>query len=207
MSRSAFGAIELIGVLAILVILTALLFPRLSRKANAPDPIQTVSEAKVIEASIAIQSLQSAITAHLAQFGGLASQNGTALTFTQSYDQFGQVLLSEGLIEKPFAVRLGTSSRVCLLRVSGLSFASPVDAFNGAYDLNGKGRNEVVGEALVAEAVISGVSEAGAKALNDQVDGPQLAAAPGQDDLRGRVIYRKAGADGNTEVHVYLTAK
>lgn len=207
MSQRAFGAIELIGVLAILVILLALLLPKISRTISNPEPIQSVNEAHIMQASIALQSLQAAVTAHLAQFGSLASLSGNPLTFATTYDQFGQVLLSEGLIERPFEVSLGTNAIVRLVRVSGLTPTILVDGANGAYDLHGDGRNDVLGASFVVEAVISGVSEAGARALNDQIDGPRLGSTIGRDDLLGRVIYRKAGLDGLTEVHIYILQK
>ena len=208
--QHAFGAIELIGVLAIIAILTALLLPRLSRNPNQagiPDVLPAVNEAHITEAVFAVQSLEAAVTAHLAQFGSLGSFNGTPASVSGTYDKFSQVLLSEGIIERPFDLRLGTNSFLRLVNVSGLAATTPVDGLNGAYDLNGQGKNNVVGAAYVVEAVIPGVTEGEARALNDRLDGPRLGAPPGSEDLLGRVIYDKAGADGRTEVHIHIFHK
>jgi hypothetical protein len=207
MNQRAFSAIELIGVLAIVAILTALLLPRLSRTSNKPDVMQTLNEAHITEALFAVQSLEAAVTAHLGQFGSLASFNGSPATFSGTYDKFSQVLLSEGLIERPFDVRLGTNSFLRLVNTSGLTAATPVDCLNGAYDLDGGGRNSVVGAAFVVEAIIPGVTEQEARALNDRLDGPRLAAPAGSDDLLGRVIYRKPGPDGRTDLHIHILHK
>jgi len=207
MRQRGFSAVELIGALAILVILTALLLPRISRKANTADVIETVNTGHVIETVVAIQSLQTAVTAHIAQSGSLASQNGSPLGFAQTYDAFGQVLLSEGLIEKPFAVRLSTNAMVRLVKATGLSPTSAIELSNGAYDLDGDGKNDVVGAAFVVEAVLPGVKLVEARALNEQLDGPRLGENANEDDLLGRVVYRKPGAQGRTEVHIYIMRK
>jgi hypothetical protein len=207
MSQRAFSAIELIGVMAILAILTILLLPQITRRTGKPDVFQTVNDAHVIEAVVAIQSIQAAATAHLAQFGSLASLNGTPLSFSGAYDKFGQVLLTEGIIERPFALRLGTNAFLRLVNVSGLSAGSPVNGSSGAYDLNGDGKNAVVGASFVLEAVIPAVSEAEARAMNDRLDGPSLGASPGTSDVLGRVIYRSAGSTGLTELHIYVVRK
>jgi prepilin-type N-terminal cleavage/methylation domain-containing protein len=207
MNQRAFSLIELIGVLAILAMLTALLLPRLSGKhQSAPDVIRTMNEAHITEAMIAVQSIEPIINTHIAQFGSLGSFNG-APAASGTYDNFSQILIKEGVLERPFGVSLGSSSFLRLIGTSGLTATTPVDGLNGAYDLDGDGKNDVVGAAFVVEAVILGVKEAEAMALNDRLDGPRLAAINGGDDLLGRVIYRKAGADGLTEVHVHIMHK
>jgi type II secretory pathway pseudopilin PulG len=207
MSQRAFSAVELIGVMAILAILTALLLPQITRKTSKRDVFQTVNDAHVIEAVVAIQSIQAAATTHLTQFGSLASLNGTPLTFTGAYDKFGQVLLTEGIIERPFGLSLGTNAFLRLVNVSGLSPGSPVNGTSGAYDLNGDGKNAVVGASYLLEAVIPAVTEAEARALNDRLDGPSLGSSPGTSDVLGRVIFQSAESNGHTEVHIYVTRK
>jgi type II secretory pathway pseudopilin PulG len=207
MDRRAFSAIELVGVLAILAILTALLLPRLTRNSNKPNVIQTINEAHITEVALAVQSLEAAATAHLAQYGSLGSFAGSPATFSGNYDRFSQVLLSEGLIERPFDVRLGTNSFLRLINATGLTATTPVDGANGAYDLDGSGKNKVVGAAFVLEAIIQGVSEAEASAINARLDGQRLAAPAGKNDLSGRVMYRAVGIDGRTELHIHILNK
>src|SRR5579863_1540064 len=93
---------------------------------------------------------------------------------------------------------------VRLVKVSGYSPATVVNGTNGAYDLDGDGKNDVLGASFVVEAVLPGVDESEARALNDRVDGPSLGATLSGDDFMGHVIYRKAGPDGRTEVHMFI---
>ena len=207
MNHRAFGAIELISVLAILAILAALVAPRVLQTVRTTQSTQTVNEAHITQALVAIQGIQPAITAHLAQFGSLASRNGTPLAFPDTYDNFGQVLLTEGLIERPFELGIGTNATLRLIKVSGVTSGTTVTGFNGVYDLDGDGRNDVAGAAFVLEAVVPGVNELEARALNDRLDGSRLGAGPGQSDLLGRLVYLAPAPDGTTTLHIYLMRK
>jgi hypothetical protein len=104
-------------------------------------------------------------------------------------------------------VMLGTNAMLRLRRLAGLTAASPSDCTNGAYDLDGDGRNDVLGGAFLVEAVIPQVREPDARALNDRLDGPRLGTGRGQSDSLGRVIYPKPATDGRTEVHIYILHK
>lgn len=207
MNQRAFSFIELIGILAIAAILTALLLPKISHSLHRTDVIQTVNEAHVLELTVAIRSLESAINAHLAQFGTLASADGKPLAISGSYDQFGQILLSEGLLDRPFSARLGTNAFIRLVNVSGLTATTPVNCVNGAYDLDGDGRNDIAGAAFVAEAIIGGVTGVQAAAVDNRVDGARLAGPGGEANLVGRVIYLKPDLEGRTELHIHLLHK
>jgi hypothetical protein len=203
MSRQAFGLLELIGVLAVLAILAAVVLPRVMRVANPQTTIQVSREALITEAVLALQSLQAAVTAHVAQHGCLACMNGVPLTFSENYDGFAQVLLTEGFIERPFYLKLATNSVLRLRRISSLVAGSAVDAFNGAYSLDGSGKNSVIG-AVVVEAVLPRVPETEARALNERIDGASPAPAAGKEDKLGRVIYPASDAQGRTDVHIYV---
>ena len=207
MNRRGFGALELISVLAILAILTALVLPRVLRTTPPAQIPQTVNEAHITQALAELQALEPAIAAHVAQSGSLASRNGTPLAFSDSYDNFGQVLLSEGVIERPFWFNLGTNTTLRLVKLASVSSGTQFDALNGLYDLDGDGHNDMVGAAFVLEATIAGVHEVEASALNDRLDGPRLGARPGENDLVGRVVYLVAGPDGVTTVHIYITRR
>jgi hypothetical protein len=91
-----------------------------------------------------------------------------------------------------------------ILDVSGLSAAAPGNGAPGAYDLNGDGQNDIVRERYVVEAVIFGVTDPDAKALNDQLDGPPLGADAQGNDLRGQVIWNGAPPQAPREVHIYI---
>jgi type II secretory pathway pseudopilin PulG len=203
MRRQAFGLLELIGILAILAILSAFVLPRMMRVASPQMTIQVSSEARITEAVIALQSLQSAAATHVAQHGCLACMNGVPLTFSENYDGFAQVLLAEGVTEKPFYLTLATNSVLRLRRISSLSAGSAVDGINGAYSLDSSGKNTVIG-AIVLEAVLPGVAGPDARALNERIDGAGPPVGAGGADKLGRVIHPPPDAQGRTDVHVYL---
>ena len=150
-----------------------------------------------------VRAIKTAAAEHCARFGSLASRNGTPFAVPASFDHYDSVLLSEQLLDRPFEARLGTSTTVRLLNVSGHSFEPSVGFVDGAYDLDGHGAG-LAGASYVLEAVISGVSETEAKALNDALDGPALGANPGEDDSRGQFTYRGGDPARAREVHIYI---
>jgi hypothetical protein len=196
-------------VLAILVILASLILPRVLWEVTRPEAGPALSLAGVDEALIDLEGIKNATVEHCARFRTLNSKNGMPLEVPASYDHFDSVLLSEGLLDKPFGARVGASGSGALIRlvnVSRLSAATPVDGHNGAYDLAGRRRNDLAGASHVVEAVFFGLSEAEAKALNERLDGPALGANTDSSDTRGRVVYAAPAAVGALcEVHVYIT--
>lgn len=204
MRREGFGVLELIGVLAILAILSALVVPRVMRVSHPQQVVRIESDGRVFEAVIALQSIQTAAAAHLAQHGCLPCLNGVPLSFAGNYDGFGQVLLSEGLIERPFHLALATNGFLRLHKITGNVAGSTVEGFNGAYSLDGTGRNTVIG-GVVLEAVLPGLSESDARALDERIDGTGQRSGVETGDWLGRVIYPAPDAQGRTEVHVYIS--
>ena len=123
-----------------------------------------------------------------------------------AYTNYDGVLLVEGFLDKPFAVKIGTSATIQLVDTSGLQATTTPDGSNGAYDLDGDGNNNVLGAYLV-EAVIFGVLQSDARTLNDRLDGSALGESGGSNqDFLGRVIYHKPPGQGTLyEVHIYIT--
>ena len=150
-------------------------------------------------------AIKSAAAQHCARFGSLASRNGTPLTVPANYDRYDAILLSEQLLDQPFQVRLGSGATIRLLNVSGRSFSSRLGFVEGAYDLGGRGPSGRAAASYVLEAVLSGLSENEARALNDGLDGPALGADPGEDDSRGQVTYRGGDPAQPREVYIYIT--
>ena len=89
--------------------------------------------------------------------------------------QFDLVLLKEGFLDKPFAVKIGDgisgsiNTRVEVISIAGLKTGDTVDA-NGAsgYALAGGTTNSITGSVL-AQAVITGVTESDARDLSDRI--------------------------------------
>ncbi|HEY5909595.1 MAG TPA: type II secretion system protein [Verrucomicrobiae bacterium] len=197
--QRAFSLVELIGVLAILTILAVLVIPRISNRANTARIAGSVDQARVQQALASVQAVKTAATEHCAKFGTLASRNGTPLAVSASYDKYDAILLSEQLLDQPFSVRLGTGATVRLVKATGRSLSSRQGIGGGA----SAGGGAAPEGAYLLEAVIFGVPEREAKALNDALDGPSLGAEPGEDDSQGRVTYR--GGDPGTPREVYIS--
>ncbi len=203
--RGGFSFIELIGVLAVIAILACVLLPRISRRASPARVAGAVDQAKVDQVLASVQAIKTAASQHCARFGSLASRNGTPFPVAAAYDQYDAILLSEQLLERPFWSKLGTGATIRLLKIDRSSWAGRLGFVEGEFDLSGRGGNDVAGAAYLLEAVIPGVTEAEAEALNDGLDGPALGAGPGEDDSRGMVTYSGGNPAKPREVHIYIT--
>lgn len=192
LKTKAFTLIEMIGVLAVIAILAALLIPKI---------FEAINNARVNNAALSCNTVKTAIADHYAKFGTLLTDNGTN-ALTAPVANFDRILLSEGFLDKPFQVKIGDGITNQARLVASVAAATAPAANNAAYDLDGTNAvNDAIG-GVVVEAYITGVSEADAKDLNDRLDGPSLGTPIGTDDMIGRVKY----ATGDpTEVRVYLT--
>lgn len=204
--RCAFSAIEMIGLLALLAIVVSLLVPQVFKaRSSAGAAAQAVNQAHVEDVAAGLAAIKTAVTAHYAQFGSLASSKGVPLKVSGSYEHYDLVLLAEGLLDRPFTAAMGTKASIRLVDVSGFSATTAVDAANGAFDLDGDGKNDVVGAAYVVEIVISGITPDEAKAVNARLDGPTLGADSSGNDLLGRVTCRQPTPASPRELHIYIT--
>ena len=200
--RAAFTLIEMIGVLAVIAILAAVLIPKV---------FQAINDSRVTNAALSYNTVKTAISDHYAKFGSLLSSNGIAMTAGAGAAlAFDRVLVSEGFLDKPFDVKIsaitaGVSNHVEI--IAALAPTVDPNVNNNAYNLDNTGTtatdmNKALG-GVVVQAVIPGVTENDAKDLNDRLDGPALGSAIGADDLLGRVKYD--GGANPTTVYVYLT--
>lgn len=210
--RAAFTLVEMIGVLAIIAILASLLIPRV---------FQAIGDSKISNAASSCNSVKAAVNEYYGKYGLIAGPKGATLGLTNaadiSEDWDLNVLVAEGIAEKPFSVRIGNGllgstangSRLRVINISGnANTVDPVaDLANGAYNLDGSTNaaalNDVTGNLLV-EAVIEGVDAQDAKDFNDRLDGPALGVANlTTADSRGRVKYTTP-VGGKTDIRVYM---
>jgi prepilin-type N-terminal cleavage/methylation domain-containing protein len=194
-NRHAFTLIEMIGVLAVIAILAALLIPKV---------FEAINNARINSAAVSYNTVKAAVIDHYAKFGTIASINGVA-TGTNNLQNFDTVLLQEGFLDKPFATKISNANSV---RVSA-GLANDVDATadNAAYNLDGDDTvvaNNAAG-AHVVEALLLGVAPADAKELNDRLDGVDLGIGNADEDLLGRVKYGEPDGDGLVDVYIYVT--
>jgi len=187
--------IEMIGVLAVIAILAAMLIPRV---------FQAVDTARVTSTMVACETVKTAAIDHYGRQGRLDMAFGTNLILTSGvyagYDT--NVLMPENLLDKPFQVKLAggdpsTNSVIQLI--------SALQSNGGAgYRLDGVTVGTTNAQ-FVLEAVIYGCSIADAKELNDRIDGGSLGSLDlSTPDNRGRVEYGTP-AGGTVNVFVYLT--
>ncbi len=204
----AFTLIEMIGVLAVIAILAGMLIPKV---------FSAISNARVSNAAVCCETIKTALADHYAKYGAIPVDGTTnpPITLTPSTGaalQFDLVLLKEGFLDKPFAVKIGDgisgsiNTRVEVISIAGLKTGDTVDA-NGAsgYALAGGTTNSITGSVL-AQAVITGVTESDARDLSDRIDGSSAAftnPTTGTSDASGRVKYATSAT--TTTVYVYLT--
>jgi len=188
-----FTLIEMIGVLAVIAILAALLVPKI---------FEAINNARVNNAAVSYNTAKTALADHYAKYGTMLSSNGTPITVGAGESlNFDKVLVTEGFMDKPFIVKIGDGVTNHVEVMAAATAATAVTAANTAYDLDGSGTtpNDCAGS-VVVQAVIYGVAAGDAKDLNDRIDGEALGATTAP-DLKGRVKY---AADGSGTMTVYM---
>jgi prepilin-type N-terminal cleavage/methylation domain-containing protein len=205
-----FTLIEMIGVLAVIAILAAMLIPKI---------FEAVNNSRINNVAVTCATIKTAIADHYAKFGAIpvdGTQTPPAILPIPltAYDRY---LIKEGFLDKPFAVKIGdgtTNASVVLSTCNNVSTVVPVPSGNtvggvvtdAEFNLTGIAgtANEVLGQ-IVAYAVIPGVLPADALALSLRIDGSSLSEAViGTPDQRGRVKYTAPDQSGLMTVYVYL---
>ena len=193
----AFTLIEMIGVLAVIAILAALLIPRV---------FNAINDARVNSVIVGAQTVKTATIQTYANNGRFDATNNMPVTVPSTpwsgYDT--NVLMAQGLLDKPFLTKAGTNSYVQLISLSGITPSTAVTGnSSGAYSLQGvSGQNDVTGT-YVVECVVEGVAEADAQTISQRIDGATMSQTAFIGDSLGRVKYSSSGG-GPVDVHIYL---
>jgi len=183
-----FTLIEMIGVLAVIAILASLLIPKV---------FNAINDARINNAIVSYETVKAAVTDHYGKYGALNNISNTVATAAQLNAFDTQVLLAEGLIDKPFATKIGTEAVIQVV---------PAAQANGGagYLLDGT-NNATANMTYVCEAKISGVLAQDAFDLSTRLDGAALTGAnSAAADTFGRVEY--AGTFPTT-VYMYITGR
>jgi type II secretory pathway pseudopilin PulG len=188
---AAFTLIEMIGVLAVIAILAAVLIPKV---------FEAINNSRINNAAMSVQTVKTALADHYAKFGSIASSNSVVLT-TLPNPNFDVVLLNEGFLDKLFTTKIGITTNNVFISSTGTT-PPAVDATSHTYDLNGDGTVDTLANTIVVDAVITGCTEQDAKDLNDRIDGIALGTAIGTADTLGRVKY---DATSPTTAYIYIT--
>ena len=215
-NRQGFTLVEMIGVLAVVAILTAMLIPKV---------FETINSARVSAAASSVNTIKTAVANHYSKFGGFGDSTGslfipapeleTGATVTeldaQNFDT--NVLLPDGMLEKRFSVKLGDQKDTNLVRVRqivGADTSDLITATSANYDMDGVVTDVDTNDgALVCECVITGVSAADARALKQEIDGSDITAisnlpAVGLAATKARVKYGSIGPGATGTLLVYI---
>ena len=199
--KQGFTLIEMIGVLAVIAILAAVLIPKV---------FEAINNARINNSAMTCNTAKTALVDHYAKYGAIPVDGTTGTALSLPAEQFDLTLLKENFLDKLFAVKIGdgtsgaSNARVRLFDISGTGTNAVDGASDTGFALSGTStQNEATGS-VCAEAVITGVTASDAKDLNDRIDGPALGSAINVADLKGRVKYATPSG-GVTTVYVYLT--
>src|SRR2546426_1823073 len=100
-SEQGFTLLEMIGVLAVIAILAAVLIPKV---------FEAINNSRINNASMTCGTVKTAIADHYAKYGGLNVDGSTtpaATIFTFPNDTYDQILLKEQFLDKLFSVKIG----------------------------------------------------------------------------------------------------
>ncbi len=204
---AAFTLIEIIGVVAVIAILAAVLTPRV---------VNVIARGKISATAQSIGSLKSATTDYLGKNGSLPTREGTGSTNgAVSVGRFDADLVTAGFTEKLFACSIGTQTfdssaltgRIHIRSVSATSSATvtaPTATVGGVnFDLDrSTSTADFTSGQMVVTAFIPGVSITDAIALNKILDGDDNTGTTA--DSTGRCMYSAAAVDNTVTVYVYV---
>lgn len=206
-NNGAFTLIEIVGVVAVIAILAAVLTPRV---------VGVIARGKVNATAQSLGSLKSATADYIAKNGAVPARDGTGSTNSAvATGRFDADLVAGGFTEKLFGVSLGTqtfdnSALTGRIHVRSLSATSsgtvttPTTTVGGAnFDLDRSTSSaDFTSGQMVVTAVIPGVSVTDAIALNKILDGDDNTGTGA--DITGRCIYSAAAVDNTVTVYVYI---
>ena len=191
-----FTLIEMIGVLAVIAILASMLIPKI---------FEAINSARVNNAAVSYNAMKTAVMDHYGKYGSILVSNTIPFVVpSPASSNYDKVLLSEGLSDKLFTVKIGDGTANTVIRVIPMIAAATPTGATANYDLDGDGVSDTGGTGNLVEAVITGVAIADAIELNNRLDGVALGDSnTANPDIRGRVMYANGGG-GTVSVHIYI---
>ncbi len=205
--RTGFTLIEIIGVVAVIAILAAVLTPRV---------VSVIARGKVNATAQSLGSLKSATADYIAKNGTVPTRDGTGSTNgAVATGRFDADLVTGGFIEKLFACSIGTQTfdstaltgRIHVRSLSATSSGSvtaPTATVGGVnFDLDRSTSSaDFTSGQMVISAFIPGVAITDAIALNKILDGDDNTGTSA--DSTGRCMYSAAAVDNTVSVYVYI---
>jgi prepilin-type N-terminal cleavage/methylation domain-containing protein len=201
---SGFTLVELVGVLAIIAVLSAMLVPQV---------LGIMSRSRVLDTVGSYGSIKAGSITYAAKHGLIGDAAGAALDVGTSPPEAlnwdAEVLFKLRLIDELFRSRISTAASV-RVRATEPSGTAP-DGSNAAYNLLGAAMpaNQVSGAKHVVEVRLVDVQLDDARELNRHLDGTsaELGESATGTDLRGRVKYDFSAnpVPGMGDVYLYVT--
>ena len=196
--RSAFTLVEMVGVLAVIAVLSSFLVPKI---------FSAINESRLNNAVASLNSAKSASTVYFGKYGRFGTLAGKIETNALVINWDTEVLMPEGLLEKPFGPRLSETAYIQI--IDAVSKDTDAAFNNCAYNLDLKttvNKNDSYGYKVI-EAIFKDMSKEDAWELSYRIDGDvgTLEDKGGNEDLVGRVKYKIEGSLG--DVRVYLAHK
>ncbi len=206
-TSSAFTLVEIIGVVAVIAILAAVLTPRV---------VNVIARGKVSATAQSLGSLKSATTDYVARNGSLPIRAGTgSFNSAVATGRFDADLIAGGFTEKLFACSIGTqifdnsalNTRTHVRSQTALSAGAvgvPTATAGGRnfdLDRDPSTADFTAGQTVVA-AFIRSVALSDAIALNTILDGEVNTGTSA--DITGRCIYSTPAGNNTVTVYVYV---
>ncbi|MBK9137330.1 MAG: prepilin-type N-terminal cleavage/methylation domain-containing protein [Verrucomicrobia bacterium] len=197
--RHGFTLIEMVGVLAVIAILAAILVPKI---------FAAIDESRYNNTVASCNGVKAAVMSYFAKQG----------SFPAAQTDFDQTLISQGYLENPFTPKIGAATSD-VVTADAAAMAAP--KFN---NLDGTGGANSAASGTVVYIDLGAIAIADAIELSRRIDGPGTATAAGADgtlgtaddipgtgmteenpavaDTKGRVVYTIAGGKANTRVYL-----
>ena len=196
--RSAFTLVEMVGVLAVIAVLSSFLVPKI---------FSAINESRLNNAVASINSCKSAATVYFGKYGRFGTLAGKIETNALVINWDTEVLMPEALLDKPFGPRLAETAYIQI--IDGVSKDTDAAFNNCAYNLDLKttiNKNDAYGYKVI-EAIFKNITKEDAWELSYRIDGDvgTLEDKAGNEDLVGRVKYKIEGSIG--DVRIYLAHK
>lgn len=203
----AFTLIEIVGVVAIIAILAAVLTPRV---------VMVIARSKVNSTAQSLSGLKTATMDYLAKNASLPSRDGTGSTNAAvATGRFDADLVAGGYLEKLFSCSIGSQTfdssalsarthiRSQSATASGTVSTPTSTAGGGNFDLDRDASSaDFASNQVVVSAFIPSVSISDAVELNKLIDGDSNSTSGA--DIVGRCIYSTPSTDGRVTVYVYV---
>ncbi len=211
-SRSGFSLVEMIGVLAIIAILAAIILPNV---------FSTIASSRVTNAAASINSMKTSVTEFAGKFG--------TLPVTNANSRVDDLLFTAGIVAGRFTTKIGTqptatspvaatwtrtngawtaaggASQATQSRIICLNSntTSPSTANGANFQLSGT--INIPAGSRVVSAVIPGLTGAQARELSTIIDGEAATATVNTAaDSAGKVVYNTPNGQGTTIAYIYL---